>query len=512
MSCKPKPDVVSSTAYHADTDNDYDVDTDDESVFKKTLVAKDKDKRPLNPPLKNASTPTHKSTNRKESENGGGKKREGVRGGEEIKKRHRADSFEIDLTDVPTQLPILKTRPWAQEMSSKFVGPSKYEGVSFDKSMKKWMARIKIKGKQHHIGFYENEGEAAVDSARALLKYKGQKALAAIDLTGVPPQPPKYAGVSFEKAFNKWEAKITIEGKLRHIGYYENKEEAAIDYARAEFKYTPWRTLGWRFEIDLSDVPSIPPIPKCERDITEKSSKYAGVYLNGSSNKYYSKIIVSTDKKWCAKISVDGKQHTIGYYENEEEAAIDYARAVFKYKGQDALDKAREAIDLSGVPSQLPILKGIKEGSSKYIGVSFDKTRNKWRMKIMIDGKERTIGLYENESDAATDYARAVFKYQGQDALDKIRKQNSLTSGVPPMPPIPKYKGRIKEGPSKYAGVTFSKPRNKWQAKITIDYKQHHIGWYENEKEAAIDYARALFKYKGVSVYASAIRRSAAKP
>jgi len=29
---------------------------------------------------------------------------------------------------------------------------------------------------------------------------------------------------------------------------------------------------------------------------------------------------------------MDGKRHYIGYYENEEEAAIDYARAVFKYK------------------------------------------------------------------------------------------------------------------------------------------------------------------------------------
>lgn len=58
---------------------------------------------------------------------------------------------------------------------------------------------------------------------------------------------------------------------------------------------------------------------------------------------------------------IDGKQHYIGSYENEEEAAIDYARAVFKYKGQEALDKARErkkspgiSIDLSDVRPQQP--------------------------------------------------------------------------------------------------------------------------------------------------------------
>ena len=36
--------------------------------------------------------------------------------------------------------------------------------------------------------------------------------------------------------------------------------------------------------------------------------------------------------KWHAQISFDGKNHTIGYYEDEEEAAVDYARAVFKCK------------------------------------------------------------------------------------------------------------------------------------------------------------------------------------
>jgi len=36
--------------------------------------------------------------------------------------------------------------------------------------------------------------------------------------------------------------------------------------------------------------------------------------------------------KWQAQISVDGKRCRIGYYDNEKENAIDYARAVFKFK------------------------------------------------------------------------------------------------------------------------------------------------------------------------------------
>ena len=63
-------------------------------------------------------------------------------------------------------------------------------------------------------------------------------------------------------------------------------------------------------------------------------------------------------------------------------------------------------------------------------------------------------------------------------------------SDVPRQQPIPKSIGRIKEGSSKYVGVYFNKQMNKWKAQIQIDYKQHHIGIYESEEEAAIDYAR----------------------
>ena len=88
---------------------------------------------------------------------------------------------------------------------------------------------------------------------------------------------------------------------------------------------------------------------------------------------------------------------------------------------------------------------------------------------------------------------------------DKERKKKKMQlnsfsvdlSDVPPQPPIPKNGGHIKEGASKYTGVYFDKWKNKWKAKISIEGKQHCIGYYENEEEAAIDYARAVFKYNG---------------
>ena len=164
------------------------------------------------------------------------------------------------------------------------------------------------------------------------------------------------------------------------------------------------------------------------------------------------------------------------------------------------------AIDLTDVPPQPPILKRkgyiVKEGASKYTGVSLNKSTNKWEAKIMIDGKRRYIGSYMSEEKAAVDYARALFKYSGGN-LDKAGKRNSSTisidlADVPPQLPIPKRGCFIKEGEgkSKYTGVSLIKANSKWLAQIVIDRKKRYIGSYESEEEAAIDYARAKFKYK----------------
>eukprot|EP00986_Skeletonema_menzelii_P012972 scaffold7346_cov154-Skeletonema_menzelii.AAC.4 len=119
-----------------------------------------------------------------------------------------------------------------------------------------------------------------------------------------------------------------------------------------------------------------------------------------------------------------------------------------------------------------------------------------------------TTTMTENEEEATGDYARVIFKYKGQEALDKARKRKSSGSGppidlsdVPPQPPIPpRIRGRIREGGSRYVGVYFNKAINKWYSRIILGGKIRRIGYYGNEEEAAGDYARAVFKYKGQEV------------
>ena len=52
-------------------------------------------------------------------------------------------------------------------------------------------------------------------------------------------------------------------------------------------------------------------------------------------------------------------------------------------------------IDLSDIPPQPPIPKSsgrVKEGTSKYKGVCYNKESNKWKAQIIYCGSSRTMG------------------------------------------------------------------------------------------------------------------------
>eukprot|EP00984_Skeletonema_dohrnii_P021415 scaffold10688_cov144-Skeletonema_dohrnii-CCMP3373.AAC.8 len=70
-------------------------------------------------------------------------------------------------------------------------------------------------------------------------------------------------------------------------------------------------------------------------------------------------------------------------------------------------------------------------------------------------------------------------------------------SDAPPQLPILSSR---KHGTSKYEGVSFDKGGNKWKAQIAIDGETHYIGTYANEEDAAVDHARAVFKYNSTSI------------
>jgi len=54
---------------------------------------------------------------------------------------------------------------------------------------------------------------------------------------------------------------------------------------------------------------------------------------------------------------------------------------------------------------------------TKYIGVSWDKQSRKWRVRILVDGKSRFLGYFEDEKEAAKAFDRAAKEHRGEFAF-----------------------------------------------------------------------------------------------
>lgn len=60
--------------------------------------------------------------------------------------------------------------------------------------------------------------------------------------------------------------------------------------------------------------------------------------------------------------------------------------------------------------------RGRIKGTSKYMGVYWNKRDSKWRAAITVNYKKIVLGSYNSEHDAALAYNRGAIKYHGKNA------------------------------------------------------------------------------------------------
>ncbi len=110
------------------------------------------------------------------------------------------------------------------------------------------------------------------------------------------------------------------------------------------------------------------------------SSKYTGV----------SKF----NNKWTATIFIEGKQVYLGIFESEIEASIYYEKALYNYNNGLSIEVKKPKF------------------TSKFKGVRFDKSRNKWIAEILINGKSKYLGRFSSEKRAAEEYNKVKILIQ----------------------------------------------------------------------------------------------------
>ena len=77
----------------------------------------------------------------------------------------------------------------------------------------------------------------------------------------------------------------------------------------------------------------------------------------------------------------------------------------------DRLDNRKENLRFCTLSQNSMNKRGRSSRTSKYKGVCYAKRRNKWQASIRVDGKERFLGYFNNEEDAAKAYDEAALKF-----------------------------------------------------------------------------------------------------
>lgn len=123
--------------------------------------------------------------------------------------------------------------------------------------------------------------------------------------------------------------------------------------------------------------------------------------------------------------------------------------------------------------------------TSKFKGVSWDKSVGLWRASIKINDKRTTIGRYVTEEAAGlayNEYAKEHFgEYANLNDIDESIDYKNLT---------PKNKKS-----SKYVGVSWNKKYGKWKADFYINGKSKFIGHFDSEEDAAIAYNEKIINF-----------------
>lgn len=137
---------------------------------------------------------------------------------------------------------------------------SEFKGVTWSNRRKMWASRIGANLKHKHLGYFDDEEDAARVYNQFAKKLHGEYAR----LNDVYPLFPEtewtpqvlfatnssgFRGVSFRNNIKKWRAYIGCDGKQRHLGYFDNPSDAAKAYDMEAMK-----TYGDAARLNFSDT------------------------------------------------------------------------------------------------------------------------------------------------------------------------------------------------------------------------------------------------------------------
>jgi hypothetical protein len=118
-------------------------------------------------------------------------------------------------------------------------------------------------------------------------------------------------------------------------------------------------------------------------------------------------------------------QHNLGSFKDQEDAARVYDRSARAQLGEKAqLNFPTKKEQAAEEAKQQQWIKCVDAGS-KYRGVSWHKSCNKWAANIWYDGKQHYLGTFEDEKEAAKQQGRTTELHDASGSAFSIARNRS---------------------------------------------------------------------------------------
>jgi hypothetical protein len=248
--------------------------------------------------------------------------------------------------------------------------------------------------------------------------------------------------------------------------------------------------------IPLVEVPKVTKTvrkKKQEESIKETNIfKLTGQQLDNKTGNYKGVCWSKEKEKWKAELKMAYKIKFLGYYSTE----LDGAKA---YNDYDLYinNEMGTNYSLNDIEDYIPIPRNIPEENeqliagkktSKYNGVSYDSKRKYYVAGIKYKGKSHGLGNHKDEIECAKLYNQQVLYYNENFntdyELNDIPNYNTIAKNI--------YQEiqdkKLEKKTCQYHGVTLSKRNGKYRVVLVHNKKQIHIGFFENELDAAKAY------------------------
>ena len=207
-----------------------------------------------------------------------------------------------------------------------------------------------------------------------------------------------YKGVWWNKEKEKWQAGLKKNYKEIFLGYYDTE----LDGAKVYNEYAQFLNETENSNYLLNEIPDF---QAKSRDVLSENKQ---LLLETKTSKFTGVDFIKTRQHYKAAIKYKGKSFALGQHSDETECAKLYNQQAMYYNQtlgtKYILNEIPEFITTPRDIHSENKEKYAQKKSSKYFGVTFDKTRNKYKALLVYNKKQLHLGTFENELDAVKVY------------------------------------------------------------------------------------------------------------